>query len=359
MACAQDVVQPDVGTEASCGDGVVQSGEACDVASPGCVSCQIVPGWLCPGNVCTLICGDGVVGTAGSCDAPRRDTDCDMTGYWAGRATDYTKDAVLGNVQTSSNWYLFHLQQSGTDFQVVEQLDCGVHVTGSATVDYTPGSLRGMMYLNRMDGGGSRPARHGTSQAADGGCAVTLDRWYNMRGGADALLPADFSTHPALASLPPLPTVSDPVTSNDFPAGATDPDGDGIPGIGLHITGVFSGTRNEVQRDWKEYATAAGAPVKAGALSLDVRGTFDLQGSVLRVTDCGTACALIASAAHVDSAIPGRLTFAFIGKTPGSARVAPVVAGVPRQSLDADLTTCANVRLMLPHDPSVPSVPGP
>ena len=35
----------------------------------------------------------------------------------------------------------------------------------------------------------------------------------------------------------------------------------------------------------------------------------------------------------------------------------PVVAvtNAPRQNADLDLTTCANIRLILPHDPSVPS----
>jgi hypothetical protein len=49
-----------------------------------------------------------------------------------------------------------------------------------------------------------------------------------------------------------------------------------------------------------------------------------------------------------------RVTFSFLGKTLGSARVSAVVVGVPRQDLQTDLTTCANVRRVLPHDATVP-----
>jgi hypothetical protein len=81
-----------------------------------------------------------------------------------------------------------------------------------------------------------------------------------------------------------------------------------------------------------------------------VPGAFDLQENVLRVTQCGTGCGLVASPAHAAADRAPRMTLSFIGKTLGSARVAAVVAGTPRASLDADLTTCANVRLALPHD---------
>lgn len=181
-ACVKDVVQPDVGPDAVCGNGVVDPGEECDASSAGCVDCQVAPGWACTSNVCTQTCGDGVVGTGVTCASPHRDTDCDMTGYWAVSETDYTCDDVFHQPQTSSNWYLYHLVQTGNDFHVDEELDCGVHVTGSATVDYTPPSMDAILYLNSMDGSGSHPARHGTSQATAGGCAVTLDRWYKIAG---------------------------------------------------------------------------------------------------------------------------------------------------------------------------------
>jgi hypothetical protein len=355
-ACAKDVVMPNLGVEAVCGDGIVEPGEACDVASPGCVDCQIAEGWTCPGNVCTQTCGDGVVGTGPSCADPHRDTACDMTGYWAVSETDYTCDDIFHQPQTSSDWRLYHLVQTGNDFQIDEELDCGVHVTGSATVDYTPASLDAIIYLNAMDGTGSHPARQGTSQVTAGGCAVTLDRWYDIRGATDAYLPADFTTLPALSTLPALPSVSDPINGNDSLAavpGATDPDGDGFAGIALQITGIVTGVRDSAQRDWKQYATT-GTPVAAAALTFDVPGTFDLQENILHVSQCGTGCGLLTTGAAASTA-PGRVTFSFIGKTLGSSRVAAVVVGMPHQSLAADLTTCTNVVQALPHDASAPA----
>src|SRR5579863_1745808 len=118
-ACAHDTVLPDVELPAVCGDGVVETGETCDTASPGCVNCQIVPGWSCPDDVCALVCGDGIVGSGTDCSNPKRDTACDMTGYWAARETDFTCDSIFHQPQTSSNWYLYQLVQSGNDFHVV------------------------------------------------------------------------------------------------------------------------------------------------------------------------------------------------------------------------------------------------
>jgi hypothetical protein len=355
-ACAKDVVLPDIGIEAVCGDGVVEAGEACDVSSPGCVDCQVAVGWTCADNVCAQTCGDGVVGTGASCADPHRDSDCDMTGYWAVSETDYTCDDIFHQPQTSSDWRLYHLTQTGNDFTVDAELDCGVHVTGSATVDYTPDSLDAIIYENAMDGTGSHPARTGTSQATAGGCAVTLSRWYDIRGAVETYLPADFSTMPALASLPPLPSVSDPINGNDSlsaVSGATDPDGDGFAGIALQITGIVTGIRDSVQRDWKQYATTD-TPVAAAALTFDVPGAFDLQENILHVSQCGTGCGLLTTGAAAATA-PGRVTFSFIGKTLGSSRVAAVVAGQPRKSLAADLTTCTHVVAALPHDASAPA----
>jgi hypothetical protein len=350
--CAKDVVLPDTADEPVCGNGILEAGEQCDLKSPGCVSCVIAPTWTCGASACTQMCGDdGVVGNGTSCESPRRDTACDLTGYWAVRETDNTRDAVFGSLQTSSNWYLYRLEQTGNDFHVTEELDCGVHVTGSATVDYTPGTLRGLLYRNRMDGASPHGARHGTSKALGSGCAVTLDRWYKVRGVKDSYLPLDFTTKPALPLLQALPSVADPVNDTSSPTGADDTDGDGIAGVAFAIKGVVTGVRNSAQRDWKEYATTIAAPAPASALTFAMPGAFDLEESILRVTECGAACSLLASAARPAEDVPGRITLSFIGKTPGSPRVSQVVAGAPRANLDADLSTCANVRLLLPHDP--------
>lgn len=353
VGCASDVVLPDQTTDAVCGNGIVESGEACDSTSPGCGSCEVVPGWTCPGNQCSPICGDGVVGTGASCADAHRDVACDMTGYWAARETDYERDTVLQNVQTASTWYLYRFAQSGSSFEVVEDIECGIHTTGSATVDDTPASLRALMHANPMSGG-SHGARHGTATPSGAGCSVTLDRWYFARGVEPSYLPSDFSAGVAFASMPPLPAVADPVNGADHPPGAVDIDGDGFPGIAFQLTGLVPGIRDDAQRTWKQYASAPASPLPSAALQLVVPGTLDVQTSVLHVYDCGSACALAAAAATVASDIPARVTLAFVGRTPGSARVASVVAGPPGKSPEVDLSTCANVRRMLPHDRSPP-----
>jgi hypothetical protein len=353
-ACAHDVVMPDLPGTAVCGDGIVEPGEGCDTPSPGCNECTVVPDWTCPNNVCSPICGDGVVGTGSDCAGAHRDAACDMTGFWAARETDYSCDTVFHSPQTSSNWYLYQFAQSGDTFTVVTELDCGIHVTGSATVDYTLPSLRAAMYENPMDESGPYGARQGTSVSTAGGCAVSFERWYFIRGATDAYLPTDFSSDPSLASLPALPSVSDPVNGVDDPPGATDPDGDGFPGIAFSITGIVSGVRDSAQRDWKEYSTGMQSPVMASALTFEVPGSFDLQENVLHVSQCGTSCGLLDTSATA-STVPVHVTFSFIGKTLGSPRVSAVVAGTPRQSVDTDLATCAAIRLVLPHDGSAPA----
>jgi hypothetical protein len=309
-------------------------------------------------DVCMPICGDGLMrGPDGMCS--QRDTACDMTGYWAARETSHTQDTVIGSIQTSSAWSLFHFQQTGNDFHIVEVLDCGTHVTGSATMDFTQAAFVVNMYLNRQDGvaddaGVVHAARHGTSQQVAGGCAVTLDRWYKLRGATDDYLPADFTTNPPLSSLKPLPTVMSYMpNSTEWPMGATDPDGDGIPGIAYQISGLISATRNAVEREWRGYATPAGSPVPASAVTIVVPDGYDDQESLMRVTGCANtaACTLAAAGSVIPQNHPGHITLAFIGKTFGSSSVAPVVAGVPRQSAGFDQMTCANVRLLLPHVP--------
>jgi hypothetical protein len=353
-ACVRDVVLPDQEVTASCGNGLVELGEGCDVESPGCVACVVAPTWTCTPAGCSVTCGDGVVSDGEACASPKRDTACGMSGYWAARESAYLRETILGGIQVSSNWFFFRFSQDGDTFRVVEALDCGILVTGNATVRYTPASLRAIIHASGMEGTPGHPARAGVSRAVPGGCAVSFDRWYAVRGLTESFLPGDFLAKPALSSLPKLPTVQDPAVVSGTPEGAIDPDGDGAPGIAFQIEGIAAGVRNAAQRDWKEFAVPAGASVKAAALSFDVPGGFDLQESVLRVSECGSACGLIASVARPAQDIPPRITFAYVGRDLEGPRVRQVARRAPRADLGDDLATCANVRLLLPHDSAVP-----
>lgn len=347
--CEKDVVLPSVGgLRATCGDGEVDADEECDVASVGCVNCRVVPGYACDSARCDAACADGILGTGPNCDGPRKTDACDMTGWWAARETSFARDAILSEVQTSSSFFLYRFSQAGSTFKVEEMLHCGVEVSGSADIAYTEGTLRGLMHLNRQDATPTRPARTGTFREEGGGCAVTFERFYNVRGVTESYLPASFADEPALASLTKLPSVIDPlVPSGDVP-GTTDPDGDGIPGVSYRIRGVVSGVRNAAQREYKEYATVAGSPVPSHAVEFVVPGDIDVEESALRITECSVGCSLLAAAAVPARDLRHRMTLRFLGK--GAPRGLP--GGALRVSATRDLETCAGVRRILPHDPS-------
>lgn len=332
-----------------CGNGLLEPGEACDVASPGCVACTVVPTWSCSEAGCVMTCGDGVSGDGAACANPRREATCEMTGYWAARESTYLRETILGGLQVSSNWFFLRFEQEGDRFRVTEGLDCGILVTGSANVRYSPDALRAVLHANRQEGSPGHPARRGTARPVASGCEVSLDRWYNVRGLPDEFLPADFTTKPALDSLRPLPTVRDPV-GNDRPEGAIDPDADGQPGLAFQIAGLAAGVRNAIQRDYKEFGTPPGASVPASAVSFVVPGGFDLQENVMRVTECGGSCSLLATVARVAKDLPAKIALSYVGRVPDGPRTRVVAPRPLGSSLDADLAICANVRLLLPHD---------
>ena len=184
------------------------------------------------------------------------------------------------------------------------------------------------------------------------GCAITLATWYFARGVTTAYLPVDFGSEEPLSALQPLPAVADPVNGNIFPVGATDPTTVGIPGFGTLISGLVPGLRYAAERTVTAFATTASVP--AAALTFSVPGTFDAQDNVLRVTECGDGCAILESRATPATDLPPRTTWQFIGKTLGSARVAPIVAAKPRVDVDLDMQTCGSIQKLLPHDGTVP-----
>jgi hypothetical protein len=358
-ACTHDVVLPDQVTSSVCGNGVMEADEECDVKSPGCIDCQVQPEWTCTATGCSILCVDGVVGSDSSCSDPHRDTACDLSGFWAVRETTYLLDQVFQTVQTSSNWYLYEIAQTGDAFTITASLDCGVHVTGSATIDYPPSTSRGLIWLNPEDGTDpTRGQRPGTSTpTSDGsGCAVTLGPWYFVRGVTTSYLPPSFASDVAIETLEPLPSVTDPVNGNVFPIGATDPTTVGIPGVGALVSGLIPGVRYSAQRSTTSFATMPSSTVPAAALTVVIPGLFDVQENVLRVTECGDACAILTTLATPTPMLPPHTTWQFIGKTLGSARVAPIVVAAPRADIDLDLMTCANVQALLPHDPTHPTL---
>ena len=352
-SCAKDVVLPGESTDVVCGDGILSSTEECEGASAGCNLCRVVPGWQCQGADCSPICGDGIVGDGTTCANARKEEACSMNGYWIARETTFARDAVLGEIQTTSAWYVYHAVQTGDAFEIAESLWCGVRVTGSAAVEPTPAALRGLLYRNDMGRSGKHGPRRGTFKTEGSGCAFSLDRFYNVRGLTDAMLPNDFGPRPDLADLPAMPVEDNPLqpTSQNL-TGTDDPDADGIPGASYRLTGIAGGIRSSSQRDLAEYATKPGAPVAANAYTFVAPGFFDLQEAILRVSDCGLSCGLVAARASVAKDRTPRTTLRFLGRTLDGPTAKAILKGPLRADAATDLATCGSVRAALPHDGS-------
>ena len=103
-----------------------------------------------------------------------------------------------------------------------------------------------------------------------------------------------------------------------------------------------------------------GETVPPNSIQFTVHGDWDLEESVLSAHDCGESpadggegvCPLVVTPGHPDQAtIPARITMRYLGSSLESDRVAGVVVRNPGEDVNADLQTCANVRIALPHDP--------
>src|SRR6201999_1346182 len=97
-----------------------------------------------------------------SCRKASRDG-CSMQGYYAVRQTNYSRDTIVGQIQTSSLWYLFEFSQTGDDVQVSAVLACGLRVSGSVDVSLDTPSLKAILYSTHQDGDFSQGARKGKS----------------------------------------------------------------------------------------------------------------------------------------------------------------------------------------------------
>ncbi|HMJ10380.1 MAG TPA: DUF4215 domain-containing protein [Polyangiaceae bacterium] len=365
-SCAEDVIYS---AGSVCGDLQKTESEECDVTSVGCVECKVAPGFACGDETCTPVCGDSQVVAGEECDPPNGVTcdsecrsgekteACDMTGYWLARQTDFSIDSVLSQVQTSTNWYVFQLVQSGSGFRVEAGIFCGILVTGSASAELSEAGVRGLLWKNPQDRDvpPPRPPRQGTFTAAGDACAFAMDRQYILRGGdPQLLLPADFLAKPALSTLPALPSETSPQNPTGTAlTGAADEDEDGVPGIVFRISGNASGTRSVVQRDWNEYFTAEGSPIAARAIEFRAQVRFDNQENILVVSECPlVGCGILLAGSRPAPNLPGRVTFRYLGKSLEEPRVSRVITGPLKADVNTDLQTCAKVRTSLPHDPS-------
>lgn len=359
--CAEDRILP---VDAVCGNLIREGDEECDLADAGCAECRVAPGFACDDAGCTPVCGDGRLVADEECDPPdglacdssctrgERAATCDLAGYWILRQTSFSRDDVLSQIQTASNWYVLEITQTGDSFTVERSIFCGIHVSGSATVDLTEGGQRGLLWLNSMGRENVRGGLAGAAAETAGGCSLETSRLYFVRGGAETLLPDDFSRKPALADLAPLPYEEDPEQPTGAHLdGALDVDGDGLPGVAFLLSGNANGLRNVVQRDWLEYTTPLDGPIAAHSIEFSARAVFDNEENVLVVSKCpALGCGILTAGSVPVANAKNRVVFRYLGRDLAEPRVTRIVEGALREDQDRDLATCANVRAALPHD---------
>lgn len=167
---------------------------------------------------------------------PEENNPCSMGGRWL-VTVHYVTDAI-GQLQFCHSYWYYEIQQSGDSFEVKKGLQCGDDAVGggdfAASVDFTKSWAASSQHVVHA-------GRKGTSAAASGGCQVSLDKWYTVRG---ATIP--YYLDPSK----PLPSVENQAMG-DTP-GWEDWDMDGNPGLTGTISGVVSGKIFVAPRQWTQ-----------------------------------------------------------------------------------------------------------
>jgi hypothetical protein len=167
-------------------------------------------------------------------DPPVKADPCSLSGRWIS-TVHYVTDA-LGQQQSCHSYVYYEIEQTAEAFTIKKGLLCGDDAIGggdfAATVDFS-GSWTAV--ASRVQYAG----RTGTSAATSGGCQVTFQKWYTVRG---ATLP--FYTDPSK----PLPSAEQPAMGST--PGWEDWDMDGNPGLTGLISGVVTGKIFVAPRQW-------------------------------------------------------------------------------------------------------------
>jgi hypothetical protein len=253
----------------------------------------------------------GAGGQGGAADAV--DPECDFTGIWI--AKQATVSEALGIAATSNNWYYLEFRQSGTNVEVSKHYDCGIEVTGVVSVTLSKGTLEALLSHNVQTG------RKGTLLRDGSNCKFEAARFWSIRGADEArFLPNaardSEDSIPQSAMSKPLPT-----TSNTD--GAVDIENDGKLGVAYQVSGIVSGTRNSVQRDWTKWFTEPGFEIPANTdwkSELVVRADFDNEENIL-----DPASGPLASGSTPRRGAKHILRLRFLGRDASDPRVAPIV----------------------------------
>lgn len=258
-----------------------------------------------------------------------KDPDCDMNGVWIGRQTTRSEALLAG--QFANNWYYLEYAQSGEDVVVTKHANCGIEVQGSATVKLSRASAEAVLQHNTQVGRKGKMYKD-----ASGRCHFEMERWWSARGVTEArFVPSPRNavlTLAQVAAATPLPVPA-------RPDGAEDWENDGKLGLAVQISGILSGVRNTVQRDYTEWVTDSLRPVTPArdfTQDFDVRVTFVGEENLFDPTS-----GLLAQLAQPDAAARHRVTLRFLGRSASDPRAAALVkANI--------FDTCQGVQAALP-----------
>lgn len=261
--------------------------------------------------------------------AGAQDPDCDLTGIWIAR--QITVNEAIGVQAFSNNWYYLEYKQSGTTAEVTKHFDCGIEIVGAVTVILPRPAVEAQLTRNQQMGRKLTMMKDGSS------CHLETKRFWSIRGAEEApYLPdgvrdSELSIREVAAALP-LPT-------KDNPTGAIDPDGDGKLGLAFEASGLISGTRNSVQRDWTRWFTERGYEFPAAMDWTDdivIRADFDNEESVL-----DPASGLLTSGSTPSSTAKHATTLRFLGRDASDPRAMALIQDNP-------LDTCYAIQDALP-----------
>lgn len=281
------------------------------------------------------VSGEGASGGgAGSGEvtpAIAQDADCDFNGIWIGQ--QLTVSEALTLPQTSNNWYYLEFKQSGTEVQVSKHFDCGIEVRGSATVTLSRATLQALLTHNVQIG------RKATVTKGGNNCTFDGARFWSVRGG-DEMRFLPNATRDATESIDQA-AAAKPLPTSTKTDGAVDLENDGKLGVAFQVSGIITGTRNSVQRDWTRWFTEPGFEIAASKTwedDLEIRADFDNEESILDPTS-----GLLVSGSMPRAGAKHVMRLRFLGRDASDPRVSAIVKA-------SDAETCFAIQDALPAE---------
>lgn len=265
---------------------------------------------------------------AGSQTSAASDPECDLNGLWIAR--QQTVNVALGLPQTANNWYFYELAQDGENVEVVDHFDCGIEVLGTVRVQLRPQTIEALLTHNLQAGRKGKIRRSGAER-----CDFEMERFWSVRGAVEATYIPDRKTPLSSSEL----AAQIPLPSKEAPTGAEDWDMDGELGIAWVITGVASGERHSIQRDYTDWRTDADFTIKP---SRNWTRDFSLRSYIgSEEVVFAASSPTLAGSGVPDASAKHRVTFHFLGRNKSASEAKRILKAKP-------LDTCIAVREALP-----------